>query len=178
MKVVRGRADARWMPSRYTFALCRLYAFLKMRNAKPEVADVAFVADRHQSAAENFTVGAWILLTLTAYAAATLARWWAFPIAVIAALPVALLLLQLSITIVGIILIRRENNLRVNSVVMMAWMTAAAVYFARSQSWVRFVAWQFLTVLALNAIAAVVVLLLRAPIANVESSLGGFSSEL
>jgi hypothetical protein len=57
-------------------------------------------------------------------------------------------------------------------------MTAASAYFARSQSWARFVAWQFLAVLALNAIAAVVVLLLRDSIADVESSLGGFSSEL
>lgn len=178
MKIVRGRADARWMPSRYTFALSRIFAFVKMRNAKAEMADVAYVADRHQSAAENFTVGAWIILTLSAYVAATLARWWPLPIALLAALPIALFLIHLSVIAVGIILIRRENNLRVSSVVLMAWMTAATAYFARSQSWVRFIAWQFLAVLALNAIAAVVVLLMRDPIADVESSLGGFSSEL
>jgi hypothetical protein len=178
MRVVRGRADARWMPSRYTFALCRLFAFVKMRNGKAETADVAFVADRHQSAAENFTVGAWIILTLSAYVAAMLTRWWSPPVALLAALPIALLLIQLSVAAVGIILIRRENNVRVSSVVLMAWMTAASAYFARSQSWVRFAAWQFLAVLALNAIAAIVVLLMRDAIADVESSLGGFSSEL
>lgn len=178
MRAVRGRAEARWMPSRFTFALPRLYALLKMRAAKPQPAEMALVVDRHQNAAENFTVGAWVLLTLTAYVVATLSRWWPLPVALVAAFPAALLLIQLSITTVGLVLIRRENNLRVNSIVLMAGMTAAAAYFARTQSWVRFVAWQFLIVLALNAIAAIVVLLLRDTIADAESSMGGFSSEL
>ncbi len=178
MKVVRGRADARWLPSRYSFALFRLYGFLKMRRARPQTADVALMIDRNQSATESFTVGAWILLTLAAYVAATLARWWTLPGALVAAIPIALLLINASIVVIGVLLIHRGNNLRLNSIVLMALMTCAAAHFARAQSWVRFFAWQFLAVLALNALAAVCVLLLRDAMDEAESALGGFSSEL
>lgn len=178
MKVVRGRADARWLPSRYNFAIFRLYAFVRMRTAKAEPADVAMVIDRHQSAAENFTVGAWTTLTLAAYVAAVLSRSWALPLAILAAIPMAILLLQFTIVIVGVLLIRRENNLRVNSVVLMVLLTGAAAYFARSESWVRYAAWQFLAVLAINAVAAVAVRMMRGAIAETESAVGGFLSEL
>lgn len=178
MKVVRGRADARWLPSRYSFALFRLYGFLRMRFARPQTAGVALIIDRNQSAAENFTVGAWILLTLAAYVAATLARWWTLPGALLAAIPVALLLINATVVIIGVLLIHRGNNLRMNSIVLITMMTGAAGHFAREQSWVRFAAWQFLAVLALNALAAVFVLLLRNAMAEAESTLGGFTSEL
>lgn len=178
MRVIRGRADAREMPSRRTFAITRLLSLLRMRAAQPEPAEVVLVVDRHQSAAENFTVGAWVTFTVTGFLAATLAQRWPLPAAWIAAIPLALLLFHVPLAIVSVIFFRRTNNLRLNSIVLMTLVTVAAAHFARAQSWVRFVAWQFLAVLALNAVAAVLVMLLRGAIAKSESSLGGFSSEL
>ena len=178
MRAVRGRADARWLPSRYACALFRLYALLRFRRAPAQPADVVMVIDRHQSVAESFLVGGWMLLTLAAYVAATLSQWWGLPLALIAAIPLAALLMHVPFTVVGLLLIRKQNNLAVNSVVTFALMTAAATYFARSQSWARYAAWQYLVLVALNAIAAVVVFSLRETIANAESSLGGFTSEL
>lgn len=178
MNIVRGRADARWLPSRYNFALFRLYGLTRMLNAKPAPADVAMVVDRHQSAGENFTVGAWTTLTLAAYVASVLSGSWGLVLAIVASLPVAILLMHVPIIFFGVVFIRRGNNLRLSSMIMMTLLTGAAVHFARDPSWVRFAAWQFLAVLTINGIAAVAVLLMRGVIARVESSVGGYSSEL
>jgi hypothetical protein len=178
VRAIRGRADARKMPSRHTFALARLVSLFRIRASRPEAAEVAIVVDRHQSAAENFAVGGWVLITLAAFNTAVLSKWIPIPAALLVSIPLALLMLQVPIVIIGLVFLRRPNNLRLNSIVLMTLMTLAATHFARAQSWVRFVAWQFLAVLALNAIAAVIVLLLRGTIAEAESSLGGLSSEL
>jgi hypothetical protein len=178
VNIVRGRLDARWLPSRYNFALFRLYGLARMRMTGPVPRDVAMVADRHQSAGENFTVGAWATLTLAAYAAAVLSPSWGLALAIAAALPVAILLMHLPILFFGTVFIRRGNNLRLNSMILMTLLTCAAVHFARSPSWVRFAAWQFLALLSINGLAALVVLLLRGSIARAEASVGGYSSEL
>ena len=176
MKVVRGRGEARWMPSRFTYALFRLFAYLRLRLARPETVDAAFIVDRHQSAVENFTIGIWTILSLSAYVLWLIIPRWPIGIALLGAPVIALLLMHVSIVAVG--LLRRENNLRVNSVVLFAWLTAAALHFARVDGWVRYAAWQFLAVMVLNAMAALIVAMLRGRIAAAESSLGGFSSEL
>lgn len=178
MKVVRGRGEARWLPSRFHFALFRLFAYLRLRSARPEVVDAAFAIDRHQSAFENFAVGTWTLLSLAAYVAWMLMPRWPLPLVLVGAPVIAVMLMQPPIIIVGVLLIRRQNNLRLNSVVLMSLLTAAAVYFARIEGWVRYAAWQFLGMLALNAVAAVIVMMLRGSMAELESSLGGFTSEL
>ena len=178
MKVVRGRGEARWMPSRFQFALFRLFAYLRLRKASPELMDVAFIVDRHQSAVENFTVGIWTILSLSAYVLWQVLPRWPIAPALLAAPVIAVLLMHISIVVVGLLLNWRENNLRVNSFVMFAWLTAAALYFARVEGWVRYAAWQFLGVMALNAVAALIVMTLREGIAAAEGSLGGFSSEL
>ena len=72
MRVVRGRADARWLPSRHNFALFRLAAFLRLRRARPEPCDGSCVIDRHQSAMETWLVMSWVTLTFACYLAATL----------------------------------------------------------------------------------------------------------
>lgn len=178
MNIVRGRADARWLPSRYNFALFRLYGLTRMLTGKPEPADVALVVDRNQSAGENFAVGAWTTLTLAAYCASVFSKTWGLALAITTAIPMALALMHLPMLLFGIVFMRRGNNLRLNSVVTMTLLAAAAVHFAREASWVHFAAWQFLFVLALNGVAAVVLLLMRAAVVRVESSVGGYSSEL
>lgn len=178
MNIVRGRADARWLPSRYNFALFRLYGLARMLNARPAAADVALVVDRHQSAGENFAVGAWTTLTLAAFCASVFSKTWGLALAITTAIPMALALMHIPMLLFGIVFMRRGNNLHMNSLVTMTVLAAAAAHFARDASWVHFAAWQFLFVLALNGIAAAVLLLLRGAIARVEASVGGYSSEL
>lgn len=178
MKIVRGRADARWLPSRFNFALFRLYAFLRMKNAKPEPADVALVIDRNQNPIESAVLSIWTTATLACYVAATLFASWPLPLGLLAAAPVAITCLEIPIVIVGIPLRRRRNNIPLNSFVLMSLLIAAAVYFTRLQSWARFAAWQFLAVVALNTVAAAIVFLLRGSIAEMERNAGGITSEL
>ena len=187
MKVVRGRADARWLPSRFSLALFRLFAFLRMRNAKPETRDVALIIDRNQNAMESFALSVWIPLTLACYVAAMLPARWPRSIAVIVALPIAVALPQIAITVLGTMLIplwnavtrrRVENVMRATSAGMMLPFFAATLWIARSHSWARFAAWQVLVLAGLNAIAAAILFLLRDSMAELESSVGGLSSEV
>lgn len=178
MKVVRGRADARWLPSRFNFALFRLYAYLRMKNAKPEPADVELVIDRNQNPIESTVLSTWTTATLACYVAGTLFASWPLPLALFAGVPVAITLLEIPVIVLGVSLLRRDNNITLNSIAMMMMLIGAAVYFARAESWIRFAAWQFLGALALNGIAAAIVFLLRGSIAEMESAVGGIPSEL
>ena len=174
MKLVRGRADARWLPSRHNFALFRLGAFLRLRRAKPEHSDAIMVIDRHQSAFETWTVMSWLIATLACYLAVTLFANWHVAIALVTAVPLALALLEVPAIISALVFGPfTQNGIRVNGIVVMLLFTAASAYFATRPTWIRFVAWQFLTLLALNAIAAVIVFALRDSIAQLE---GGVTS--
>lgn len=178
MRIVRGRADARWLPSRFNFALFRLYAFVRMKSAKPEPADVSLVIDRNQNSIESAVLSVWTTATIACYAAGTLFASWPLPLALLAGIPVAITCLEIPIVVVGLALRNRENNIPLNSAVLMVLLIAAAAYFARAQTWVRFVAWQFLAAVALNAVAAAIVFSMRDTIAEMESAVGGITSEL
>ena len=178
MKIVRGRADARWLPSRFNFALFRLIAYARMRGAEPEPRDVSLMIDPNQNNLESHLLGAWATLTVACYAAGTLFDSWPLPLALLAGVPVAITCFEIPIVLVGLSLRRRENNIGLNSVVLMSLLIAAALYFARAHTWVRFAAWQFLGGVALNALAAPLVFLLRGSIAEMENAVGGISSEL
>lgn len=174
MKLVRGRADARWLPSRHNLALFRLGAFLRLRRAKAEHRDVIMVIDRHQSAFETWTMMSWLIVTLACYLAVTLFANWHVAIALITALPLAFVLLEVPVIISALVITPfAQNGIRVNSIVVMLLFTAASAYFATRPTWIRFVAWQFLALLALNAMAAVIVYALRDAIAQLE---GGVTS--
>lgn len=180
MKMIRGRRDARWLPSRHNFALFRLGAYLRCRTARPEPAEVMMAIDRHQSALENYSVSAWVLLTLTCYLAATLFGSWPTTLGVMAALPVAAVVAEAPFFILAPFLAPLDGakTLRIQAPGNMLMYLAAAVWFSAKPSWVRFAAWQFLGFAALNAIAAVLVFLLRGRIARLESAfVGGVPSE-
>lgn len=178
MKVVHGRADARWLPSRFNFALFRLYAYVRMKLARPEPADVSLVIDRNQNPIESAVLSAWTTATLACYAAGTLLADWPLPLALLAGIPVAITCLEIPIVLIGVPLRHRAYNIPLHSFVLMTLMIAAALYFARAQTWIRFAAWQFLGAVAINAVAAVIVFLLRQPIAEMENATGGITSEL
>ena len=164
MRLVRGRAEARWLPSRHRFALFRLFAFLRLRSAQPEPREgLILVVDRDQSAAEHHSVSLWIVLTVTCYFAVTLFASWPLPLALPVSFVVAAAAVEVPLLVFGTF-----APPRVNSFLCMSVFTAAAAYFAMERSWVRFAAWQFLALLALNALAAAIVFLLRGPIARLE----------
>jgi hypothetical protein len=182
MKLVRGRAEARFLPSRHHFALFRLAAFVRMRKAKPEPRDVVMILDRDQNAIDHYATSLWIVLTLTCYLASTLFAFLPLPAGLVVSLPVAAAASHLPyfITALGIapIMARGESHIRVNSVAMMSILLLLAAYFVRSTSWVRFAGWQFLAIAALNGIAALIELPLRDSIARQENSIiGGAVSE-
>lgn len=178
MKVVRGRADARWLPARFNFGLFRLYAFVRMKTATPESRDVALVIDRNQNRLESFTIGIWTTLTLACYASETLFASWPLPLALLAGSVAGITFLQVPVVTVGLLVRRTEKNNGLNSVVLMTLLVALAIHFARVHSWIRYAAWQFLGLLALNAIAAAAVFLLRGAIEEMEHAVGGLTSEL
>jgi hypothetical protein len=166
VNVVRGRADARWLPSRHHFALFRLFAFVRLRTADPEPRPgLVLVIDRHQTAYEQHGVALWICLTVTCYLAVTIFA--ALPLA--AALLFSFLLSPVAVHVpmltIGVLTGGRR---RINSGALMAVLTLVAIYFAGHESWARFAAWQFLALIALNALAAVVGFGLRGPIARLE----------
>lgn len=177
MRIVRGRYDARWLPSRFNYGLFRLYAYARMKTAKAEPRDVALVIDANQNPIESFAIGVWATLTLACYAAGTWFESWPLPLGVLAGVVVGLTALQLPIIVIGLAR-RTRNNIPLNSAVMMALLIGAAVFFAGAASWIRFVAWQFLAVVALNAVASALVFLLRHTVAEMEHAAGGLTSEL
>ena len=158
MIVIRGREEARWLPSRHRFGLFRLFAFVKSRTARPRPHEgLMLVIDRDQSGYEHYAISTWIVLTVTCYLAATLFGGWPLALGFAAALPAAAIAIEVPVWVTGLI----AGNARVNGIVFMLLMIAASAYLATTQTWVRFAAWQFLAVLVINAIAAVVVFLLE-----------------
>lgn len=184
MRLVRGRTDARWLPSRHNAALFRLYAYLRLRNARPEHSNAVLTIDRHQSAMETWMVMSWVTLTFACYLAATLFAKWNVAIAVAVSIPLAVALMEvppivsaLTIAPTANVLARgRADRMRINTWTTMCSFIGASAYLATKPTWVRFVAWQFLAVLVVNAIAAVIVFSLRGSIARLEAEFGGATS--
>ncbi len=153
MTVIRGRGEARWLPSRHRFALFRLIAHVKTRAAKPQPREgLMLIIDRDQSAYEHYAISSWIVLTVACYLAATLFGSWPLPLGFAAALPASAIAIEIPVYVTGLAF----NNARLNGIAFMLLMIAASVYLAVTDTWVRFAAWQFLALLALNAIVAVV----------------------
>ena len=185
MKIVRGRADARLMPARYNLALFRLGAYLRLRNAKPEFRDGVFVLDRHQNNLETWTFACWVILTSACYLAALRFDSWPPALAIPVAALLVFLALQVLVVASGLVfppLWRAITRLEtpaaaVNSFALLSMLIAASAYCAAQPSWVRFVAWHFFALCALNAIAAAIVFLLRGAIERREAMIRGDASE-
>jgi hypothetical protein len=180
--VVRGRAEARWLPSRFNFALFRIYALIRLRTAEREARPMMLVIDRHQSAAEAYLVATWLLATVSCFFAAPLAGRLSPLVAAAIAIPLGSAALQALLCSVGYFVtpaVRRLTRmperwtLRVDSAIVMLGIFASALYFASQPSWVRIAAWQFLALFALNAIAAIALLPFRSFLRRLEVELGG-----
>jgi hypothetical protein len=168
LKVVQQRPEARWLPSRYRFALAKIIAMIVLQRAPKETAELqrmSFTIDRDQSAAENFTVAMWMYLTSTAFVMAVTPRatWILAPL-------VTPLLMQLPFYASGVIAsaFGSQDNRKLNSLVCMTVQMAAAAHFATAEEPVRYVAWFFLAVVALNVIASAAMWLMRGSVAAME----------
>jgi peptidoglycan/xylan/chitin deacetylase (PgdA/CDA1 family) len=106
--------------------------------------------DPDQSAFENYTVGFGYLIVTACYLTA-LMPW---PLAVV----LAPWVIQLPVYVFGLLQGRGDHQ-RTNSMLMMALLLAASIYFAMQSSWLRYAALVMLAVFALNAIVSHVMLI-------------------
>ncbi|HYM60882.1 MAG TPA: hypothetical protein VEZ11_08315 [Thermoanaerobaculia bacterium] len=178
MRVVWDHPEARWLPSRFRFAVFRLFAWYRFRAAATQTQRldrVALAIDRDQSAVEQYSIAAWTLLTQSCYLAAFITSRWhvAGPwraLAVALTPFLAAVLVEITFIATGAVLVplwnatagsRIENNIRLNSIVQMAILLLASAYFAGAAGWVRPVAWIAIAVFAMNGAAAVVLFAMR-----------------
>ena len=172
MNVVTDRPQARWLPSRHRFALARLIAYAKLRDARDAATDAEHLIlpiDRDQTAAEMNGVAIWVFVTTVGYIASALPLIW--PAAIVVAMPIAAVVLQFPTVIIGPIvrmLIGDGNHIKIISAMAMTLLVIASSYVAASNSWARYVAWFFFAVLIVNGAAAFVVWLLRGGIRAAE----------
>ncbi len=175
MRVVRDCPQAQYLPSRCRFALARLLAFAAWRfrsSAAARVDRVAHALDRDQSAVENYSVAIWFVVTLACYLVFLLP--FRAPFDILAAVVIAPLSVQIAIPFLGgaFTLMGMKNNVTIMSVTIMSVMIALSLYLATAAAPVRFVAWFFLFVVALNSVAWLMLLTLRGRIRELEKRCG------
>ena len=182
MRVVLDRPEAKWLPSRHRYALAKLMALIALKTTRRNVAPngrLVLPVDRDQSTPENYAIALWMLVTTTLYLIALVrpALWILMPF-------VAAVLMEVPLHVTGFLiapllraLARRpgENNQRAVSIASFLTMAAVSAWFAWTLTWARFVAYFFFAVLAANAIAFIVMLLLRGVVERIESDYGGTS---
>lgn len=174
MTVVRNRADARWLPSRFHFALFRLFAYFRLRAAKPEPHEGLVLAiERHQTAIENYIVNSGVFIVIAAFVASMIPLPTGAACAV--AIPVTAIYINAQIVLTAITIApiarriaSREVGIAVNSTVFAVIVIAMATLLAVTSSPFRYVGMACLGAVAANAIAALVVLLMQRPIAELE----------
>ena len=152
MNVVRDKPAAKWLPSRHRFAIARLIAYVMLLVARPKLTEadhVILAIDRDQSAMENYAASIWYLGTLTCFLTSI--------VPVILAFPLALIVVELPIYAFGL----PFNSRRAVSAGYLACGAAMSAYFALQPAWLRFVAYAYFGVLALDAIAFLAMWLLR-----------------
>ena len=161
---------AKWLPSRYHFALAKVIAFLVFRAQKPDPVPPStryvFPIHDHQSEAEAFAVAAWVFLTAVVELAALLPfRPWISAIIAVISVP---WLLQVPLFVLGSMFGSRT----LTSLVTFAILMIASAFVAVMPTPVRYSAWLFFAVLAANAMAWPVALLLREPMGALEQQCG------
>jgi hypothetical protein len=174
------RPEAKWLPSRHRYALARLVAFMALHALRATVRPnrrVVLPIDRDQSTLENYAIALWIFITSTLYLIALVrpALWMFMPLVAAALLEVPLYATGLFIAPILRAIAKRpgENNHRFVSIANFLTLAAISAWFAWTLTWARFVAYFFFAVMALNAAAFVIMLMLRGSVARVEAEYGG-----
>jgi hypothetical protein len=179
---VRDRADLRWLPSRHHFALARLVAYLVLRFSRPRPQPgLALVVDRYQSQPEHYAMSIWATLTAGCYVVAVLTTWMPMWAAVTLAIVTTGLTVQLPLYAIGAIVLplwerltgtREQRHEKAISVAYMVLYLLASSYFVTRPGWVHYVAAFSLLLFAANAVAAVLMFLLRGAVRRLEQQCG------
>ena len=174
MRLVFDKPLARLLPTRRRYALARLIALVMFRSAaaQPAVDRVVYAIDPDHDALENYFLSlcagvmAFVytaaLLPLEGYAAALTALIVA-PIVTHAPLFTAAIFTGYS---------ARRDFRSYQSIVHFAMFIALSLYVARLSSPARYVAWSFLALCAVNAVAALIMFFARGAVARMEAECG------
>jgi hypothetical protein len=172
VRVVRD-CNARWLPSRHRSALAKLIAFVLFTSSAkaPASRDTVYAIDRDQSALEQFSTSVWLMLTLIVDIAVLLPlRPWLAAIVAVLAAP---WLVQIPMYVCGtIVTLPGSANQSVNSAATILAIAILSAIVATRPGPARYVSWLFFGLLALNAVAWVIVRLLRARIGALEARCG------
>jgi hypothetical protein len=181
MRIVRDRADARWLPSRFRFALFRLTALVVMSQLRPrQKRGLVLIIDRDQSAVEQNLLSLGAALAGSLFMAAALEPALGLTASLILCLPLTLGVFSTVLVVAGLViepLITKAGASllvarKLNGLTHMALLTAAATFFATRPSWVRPFAWTFLIVVGCNLLAALAMLGLRSREAALNQRFG------
>lgn len=114
-------------------------------------------------------VAIWVMITTTAYVAASLP--FTLPVSILLAIPLAAMAIQVPFLPGGALLrllLGDGNHIKIVSVTTMALLLIVSSYFAMKTTWPRFVAWFFIAVLIINSVAAALLWLMRDQIRAAE----------
>lgn len=182
MSAVRDRGDARWLPSRFHFAMFRLIAYVRLRQARREDRPgLVMAVDRYQSAIEIYAVAGCVILVATSFITSLLAPWMSLGAACLVAIiatPVIIQIVFIAFALAVPSTLRRyarmssDYNIPLTSAFLMLMVIVAAALLAAGNSPLRHVGTAFLLLVGVNAVAAVAVFILQRPIAEAERRYG------
>lgn len=184
MRIIRGRADARWLPSRYSLAMFRLYAFFRASTAPAEEhPEIVLSVETHQAAAEAFLTAAAGFVMSYVYIADVLTEVLPVLVAILLALPVTSIAIQIPLYVFGLTLtpllrlvLRKQQSLSITSALYFLLFAASSVVMLGRSMPARVVAWAFFVACALELVSKVIAFALRERMARMEEHFGGVAS--
>jgi hypothetical protein len=186
--------EARWLPSRCSFAFFRLLMIALLARSRPTPGrqgdrTTVYSIDRHQSSLENYTIAILLTMFITAWeyiALDSLVRlppWLLFLLAPILVLAAPLIFLIVSFTTWFVLAALRRLGIRkgevnhdIQSAVFLVLMTLAAVgaWFRGGLGTMAGLAWGAL--LLINGLAALTLLALEPRVRRLDEEFGGARS--
>ncbi len=168
--------EARWLPSRFDLSFFRLFAYLRLRFSTPvvPVEPHMFATDRHQSTMEVYMIAIWSYVMTVHYTVDLLLYWTTLPVALIIALPMAPVIIHLLFFFSGLclapIFVRKTNHVPFNSrVIQWIFLAASVLAFLRGRPVTRIIALMTLAAASINALAMVILFLIRGRVAKLEA---------
>ena len=175
MRAVRDRADARWAPSRFNFAIFRLAALIIGSRVKLERrAGEVLVIDRNQNSVESYAVSAWVVASLSAYMQSVMVRPIGWIAATLLSVPIVMALLQIIVVVGGLIVLPAPggDHTRFNGALLMTGFSGISAWMASTSLWSRYVGMLFLIIVAMNAVAAIALRVLGKQVAAADRERG------
>ena len=173
MRLIRNRADARWLPKRFNLGIFRLIAFVMARKARREDhPGMVLAIDRHQSTFENYLLSIWFVVSFSLYAFGLMRIAGTPPwVAVLLALPAAIVVLQVIVVGTGFLSVatlRGQNHIRLVTAVLMSATILLSAWIATTAHWTRHVGRLAIAGVIVNTVAAVIMRLLTPQVDALE----------